>query len=824
MKRGLTLLKTLPETLERNRQELALQIASFAPLMAVKGYGAPDLGQAYDRARVLCEKVMEPTQLFVVLYGLWGYSLVRMDLRMTGELAQQCLTLAESSQNRALLLEGHRMVGETAFYRGDFIPARQHLEQSYNLYDPQLHHAHASVYGQDPKVALLSNGSWNLWCLGYPDQALKWSQEALALAQEWPHPFSQAFALDYACVLHQFRGEGQAVQQQVEAAATLSAKQGFALWLAMANILQGWMLVEQGEIEKGLAQMRQGLVTQETTGVKLQAPYFLTLIAKAYEQIGQVRVALDLLAEAIASVEKTVGHYWEAELYRLKGELLLKDREAGGRRKDEAEKCFWRAMEVARRQGAKSLELRAVMSLSRLWQAQGSQGKREEARQMLAEIYGWFTEGFDTADLQEARVLLETLSAEIPEHHRPELAQHGATALPARREDDRPTSPEQPLTQHRTLYRQLSPTPAPPAQAGSGEDHTLQLFQVLYGQWAFKQVRAELQPALNLAEQMLHLAQRQPDPFLLMPAYWTVGNIHYWMGQFAAAQSYLEQSLALYDPQHHRAHVLLFGQDQGVACLSFQGWNLWCLGYPDQAWQKSRAALTLAHELGHPYSQVYAINWAAQVHLKRREWQAGLEHIDAELALSIEHGFSFWQVVATILRGWALTEQGQVAEAIPLLRQGVDNWRALGAEVSRPYFLAPLIAASGKMGQVEEGLKAVTEALAAVEKTAEHLWEAELYRLRGELLLKDREAGGGRKDEVEVCFWQAIEVARRQEAKSLELRAVMSLSRLWQGQGRREEARRMLAEIYGWFTEGFDTADLQEAKVLLDGLSTDTRL
>jgi predicted ATPase/DNA-binding SARP family transcriptional activator len=409
-KRGLALLANLPETTERNRQELALQIASFAPLAAVQGYGAADLRRAYGRAQELCEQVGEPGQLFVVLYGLWGYSLVRMDLRTTGELAQQCLALAQSSQKRALLLEGHRMVGETAFYRGDFVPARPHLEQSYALYDPHLHHTHASVYGQDPKIALLSNGSWNLWCLGYPDQALKWSQEALMLAQEWPHPFSQAFALRAASILHLFRREGQTAQARAEAAIALSTEQGFVMWLTMANILRGWTRVEQGEIEEGIVQMRENLMAYRAMGMELDTPYSLTLLAKAHGQSGQITTGLERLDEALALVEKTVGHYWEVELYRLKGELLLQTEaraEALRQAQDEAEKCFWQAIEVARRQRGKSLELRAVMSLSRLWQGQG---KRKEARQMLAEIYGWFSEGFATADLQEARALLEALT------------------------------------------------------------------------------------------------------------------------------------------------------------------------------------------------------------------------------------------------------------------------------------------------------------------------------------------------------------------------------------------------------------------------------
>jgi predicted ATPase len=491
--------------------------------------------------------------------------------------------------------------------------------------------------------------------------------------------------------------------------------------------------------------------------------------------------------------------------------------------KAEAEKCFWQAIEVAQRQGGKSLELRAVMSLSRLWHSEGLSEKKEAARQMLAEIYNWFTEGFDTADLQEAKALLEELSTEATGYNRPELAQQVApnTPLTFSQSNESPKS-EQVFTEDSNLYRQASSqifVPSSPViQAGQEGKEISQLFQVQYGLWALKQVQAELQTALNLAEQMLHLTQPRQDPLLLMPAHWMVGNILYWMGEFAPAQKHFEQSMALYDPQHHRSHVLLFGQDQGVACLSFQAWNLWHLGYPDQALNKSRAALTLAHELGHPYSLVYATNWCAQVHLKRREWQASLEQIEAEMTLSNEHGFPFWQVVGTILRGWVLSEQGQVEKGIVLMRQSLAAWRGLGAEVSRPYFLAPLVSAYAKVGQVEEGLNAVTEALAAVERTAEHLWEAELYRLRGELLLNASREGGGVKDESEAenCFWQAIKVARRQEAKSLELRAVMSLSQLWQRQDKKEEARQMLAEIYDWFTEGFDTADLREAKALLD--------
>ncbi|MCL4299000.1 MAG: AAA family ATPase [Anaerolineae bacterium] len=409
--KGLALLRTLPETRERYQQELTLQIAQFAPLYAIKGYASSEVGNAYNQALALCQQIGDTPWLFIVLYGLWGYNLVRLDLRQARDLAQQCLALAENSQDNDLVLEGRRIVGETAYQRGELVLAKQYLEQSLALYDPQQHHAHATLYGQDPGVALLSTGSWTLWHLGYHNQALQWSQAALTLAQEWPHPFSLAFALKFASLLHQFRGEVQTAHARAEAAITLSTEQGFVTWLRRTNVLQGSLRAEQGEVEEGIEQMRSGLTAYRATGEELFTPYFLALLAKAYGQAGQAEAALDVLGDAWAAVEKLGGYIWEAELYRLKGEILLTGLPESGGQRDEgaAEACFLQALAIARQQQAKSLELRTVMSLARLWRSQGLPGKQAEAHQMLAEIYGCFTEGFETADLREAKLLLEEL-------------------------------------------------------------------------------------------------------------------------------------------------------------------------------------------------------------------------------------------------------------------------------------------------------------------------------------------------------------------------------------------------------------------------------
>jgi predicted ATPase len=424
LSQGLELLKTLPETPEHARQELDMQTSLGLAFMATKGFAAPEVEQAYTRARALCQRVEAPAQLPPVLRGLWLCYNVRGEFQLARDLGEQLLTLAQHTQDQALLVEAHRAVGETLFRLGELAPARAHLEEGIAHYDPQQHRSHMALYGHDPGVLCLSYAARALWLLGYPDQALKRSHEVLALTQQLSHPHSLVFALYCVGRVHQFRREGQAALEQAEALVAFSREQALPHWVASGTILRGWALAEQGQVEEGIAQMRQGLTGRRATGAELGRPYYLAQLAEAYGKGGGAEEGLNVLAEVLAVVNQQGERWGEAELYRLKGELLLR-RAAGesGTHTDpaitslwagaepsvlaEAETCVHQALALARRQEAKSLELRAAMSLSRLWQ---SQGKHAEARQLLAAIYGWFTEGFDTADLQEAKALLEELS------------------------------------------------------------------------------------------------------------------------------------------------------------------------------------------------------------------------------------------------------------------------------------------------------------------------------------------------------------------------------------------------------------------------------
>ncbi len=294
-------------------------------------------------------------------------------------------------------------------------------------------------------------------------------------------------------------------------------------------------------------------------------------------------------------------------------------------------------------------------------------------------------------------------------------------------------------------------------------------------------------------------------------------------GNLTAARTNLERSIALYDPDEHRALALQYGHDPGMSSLCFTAHTLWCLGYPEQAFKRSQEAVALAREVSHPYSLAYALGNAAWLRQLRREAHATQERAEAAVALSTEQGFAYWSAYGTVMQGWALTEQGQVEEGIAQMCQGLSDWQATGTELFRPFWLALLAEVYGKVGRAKEGLTILMKVLAQVDKSRERFYEAELYRLQGELTLKQfrvRESPLSRTQaEAEACFLKAIEIARQQETKSWELRAVTSLSRLWQQQDKKTETQQMLAEIYGWFTEGFDTKDLQEAKALLEELT-----
>jgi class 3 adenylate cyclase/predicted ATPase len=418
---GLEVLTTVPETLERLRHELDLQVPLAAAWARTRGTSAPEVGEAYARARELCQRLGAPPQLPAVLVGQFMWYLQRGELQTARELGEQLLSLAQRQGDSDLFLSAHVALGlTTLFCRGEVAAAHAYFVQGGALYIPAYHRALVVYHGYDLGVFARCYAALSLWLLGAPEQALAQVHEARTLIQELSHPHSLAVALQQVTRLFQWRRDVPATLTWTEAMMALSAEHGFGQYVSHARLLHGWALVAQGQGDEGLDQMRQNLTAYEATGAATWRPYYFALLAEGYGQVGAADEGLRVLAEALAAVQQTGERVWEAELHWLQGELVLQARpqppepegnmlHTRGRTPQtaEAEACFHQALAVARHQRAKSLELRAATSLSRLWQ---QEGKRHDARELLAPIYSWFTEGFDTADLWEAKALLPQLS------------------------------------------------------------------------------------------------------------------------------------------------------------------------------------------------------------------------------------------------------------------------------------------------------------------------------------------------------------------------------------------------------------------------------
>ena len=430
--RGLELLEALPDTQGRRQQELTLHVIAGSALTALKGHTAPEVEQAYARARELSERVDDTPRLFPVMPGLGWFYLVRGPWDAARAVGTRLSTMAEATRDPAILLAAHNALGLVSFYRGEFEAALDHSERGIPLYDPTAHsptRSPALPGNIDPGVSSRMHAAWTLWVLGYPERAAARMREALALAQSIAHPFSLAHTHRFGAAFHLSRRERAAVQDQADTAVALSTEHGFGAVLKAARYHQGWVLEEQGRGEEGLAPMREWVAICRDTRTAILIPTYLAWLAEVYGELGRPAEGLALVRDALAAETDSGYRFWTAELHRVKGTLTLQAGPAGvagtsGPRpgksarptpqvtahgtpaEEQAEACFLEALELARRQRAKLFELRAATSLGRLWARQGRGG---EARALLSDVYGWFVEGFDTPDLTEAKALLEEL-------------------------------------------------------------------------------------------------------------------------------------------------------------------------------------------------------------------------------------------------------------------------------------------------------------------------------------------------------------------------------------------------------------------------------
>jgi predicted ATPase len=410
--RAIDLIATLPGTRALRREQIKLQVALINALHHVKGYAAPESKAAVEQARVLIEQAEalgeppeDPLLIFTVLYGVWAASWVAFNGDVCRDLAAHFLALTETQGVTGPRMIGHRLMGLCLAVMGDFVKSREHFDQAITLYDPAKHRTLATRFGTDTRVSVLSSRSWTLWALGYPNAALVDSDQALEDAREIGQAATMMHALAFAAWTHICCGNYAAAETLADEAIALAEQKGTILWKALGMLSQGSALALTGKASDAAQVITAGLTALQATGAATFVPWHLTHLARAYTAAGQFPDAWRCIREALATMENTKDKWFEAEVHRVAGQLALASPEPDV---PNALEYFERALAVARQQQAKSWELRAAMSLARLWR---DQGQEQQARELLAPVYGWFTEGHDTRDLKEAKALLEELTA-----------------------------------------------------------------------------------------------------------------------------------------------------------------------------------------------------------------------------------------------------------------------------------------------------------------------------------------------------------------------------------------------------------------------------
>jgi adenylate cyclase len=403
LERALHLVESLPESAERDEYELAVLAALAPALMAIRGWGSVDPQRAYQRAKEISLQLDDQSRHGAVLVGLATVFEARADYRQSQVLLEECLGRLSDGRPESLVVESHALLACSLFHQGAFGESVEHAKQAVTLYRPGGKHPLLAASGADPAIGAEDWAALSLWFLGYPDRALAKAEEVLRRAQN--HVFTLALAQDQAAVVHMLRREPLAVRELAGAAIEAASKNGFPYWFAVGTILHGWARAMQGEVSEGIVEIKGGIEGCRTTSVEMDRPFYLGLLAEAYIRNEQPDEAMSVLSDAFAMVRHPRTFFYEAELYRLRGNAL---RKAGGAPLQDAEACFQQALEAARRYATPALELRAAVSLARLWRDQGKHG---QGRELLIDVSAKFTEGMTTGDLVEARAIIREMEA-----------------------------------------------------------------------------------------------------------------------------------------------------------------------------------------------------------------------------------------------------------------------------------------------------------------------------------------------------------------------------------------------------------------------------
>ena len=796
-KTGSTALRATGGSAAPSRRLTQLNIAYGNALIAARGYGAPETTEAFARARESAHGEKDAPQRLAVDYGLWAGSYTRGELPSMRAQAAAFLSEVEASPNSPEACVAHRTAGITHWFAGEYREARDQFERALALFQPGRDDDLAFRFGADPGVAAMLYLAIALWPLGDVARAISLIVHMQTRMANLTHVGTHAYGKMHAAMFELMRGDHARAATNAFELARLAHEYDLNMWRAFGVFLQGWATAASGAPGGGLEDMRRGVEELREQNVPNFDGLLKITLAEAEARAGDPDRAVAILDEALATCDRMGHRAFEAELHRVRGEMLLKRDPANPA---PAEEALLTAIAVAKQQGTRSFELRAALALAKLYQSTGSD---PDAHAALAPALEGFLPTPAMPELAEAQALLAALSQTdevkvVAAQHKRLTQLHVAygNALIAARGFGAPETTE---------------AFARARQSAASEQERL---AADFGLWAGSYTRAELPAMRAQAAAFLADVEARPDSPEAGVAHRVQGITHWFAGEFVEARDHLERALALFEPGRDDDLTYRFGMDPGVPAMAYLAFVLWSFGEIDCALSLAERMRERTAGLTHANTLALGTMHATAFELMRGD-RPRIRTSALELAhIAREHNLRLFRAFDEFFGGWMAADDGALADGIERMRRGAENLRGQNALVFDGLIKIALAEAEAGVGDPDRAVAILDEALATVDHTGYRAFEAELQRVRGEILL---ECDPANPAPAEEAFQTAIAVAKRQSTRSFELRAALSLAKLYQSTGRPLDAHAVLAPALEGFSPTPEMPEIAEAQALLAG-------
>ena len=783
-------------------QRLKLQTSYGQALMWSKGYASVETKAAVSRAKELAGNVDDPSERFATYYGQWAGQLLRAELNSALETATAFLRDAENARRPTEAAVAQRFLGLTILWQSDFIEARARLNEALRIYNSERDHDAKFRFGTDTRAVATVHLAQANWLLGNVDQARELMQEAVTRAGATTHAPTVTNVDYFRAVFEVLRGDTGAALRTANSLLELTRQHGISAYAALGTMCSGWARAQLGDREAGVAKFREALATYTGQGNRGHVPLHQGLLAELEADGHDTEAALTRVDAALALAGETGEHWTNSFLHRVRGEILLKRNPASTAPVEEA---LLTAIAIAQQQKAKSFELRAALSLANLYQ---STGRAADAHAVLAPALEGFSPTPEFPEIEQAQTLLAAL-AETDEVKNAAAARQRRLTLQ--------TSLANALLGTRGMQSRETQTAFSHArELAGGVDDPLQQFSSYYGLWVGHYVRGELTPMREIAELVLCEVEARPVSFEAAVAFRLNGTTEWFAGNFAAAHSFLERALAVFNPQGHSDHAFRFAQDIGVSITAYLALVLWPLGEVTRAQTVAEQMMARATQSGHASTIAYGHFHFAAFEMMRRGSAAAASHTERLVDVSRAHEMRMWMALGKFLAPWSRRGADRSAGAVAEMRDGIAACREQAIGLFIPFFAALLAEAEGQTSELDAALAIIDGVIAEIEREGQHWCAAEAHRIRGEILLKRDPVNAA---PAEDAFLTAIAVAQQQKAKSFELRAALSLARLYQSTERPADAHAVLAPALAGFSPTPEFPEIEQAQTLLAALA-----